>query len=246
MFTNSDVPYLTNTLGFIMNSIACYSGNYDGNDDCFSERLITNNAYSAVDAIFNCRYGWGQPPSFGPSEHIDTTFFSIFVDDTLWIGVAQAQSVIHWRAAIWGGWGVWHYCGCELNLLGDPEVHGYTSVPIALQSTHSSQIQCGSQSFTVNVTNGSVPVDDALVCLYKDGEIHETGRTNASGQVVITINPRRFDHRGRYCREHDRERGERYLDQQHCGQRPCHHQLCLRREQPCEYQDVQCRGRVGE
>jgi hypothetical protein len=189
MFTNSDVPYMTNTLGFIMNSIACYPGNFDGNDDCFAERLITNNAYSSIDAIFNDRYGWGQPPSFGPSEHIDTTFYSIFVKDTLWIGIAHAQSVIHWRAAIWGGWGVWHYCGCELNLFGDPEVNGYTSVPIALQASHSSEIHCGTQYFYVTVTDSRAPVEDALVCLYKDGEIHETDRTDASGDVVITIDP---------------------------------------------------------
>lgn len=189
MYTNSDVPSMTNTFGFIMNSIACYPGNFDGVDDCFAERLITNNAYSAIASMFNCRYGWGQPPSFGPSENIDTTFYHVFINDTLWVGVTHATALIHWRGAIWGGWGVWHYCGVELNYFGDPEVHGYVSVPVALQASHSSEINCGVQYYYVTVTDGRAPVDDALVCCYKDGEIHETCRTDASGEAILAINP---------------------------------------------------------
>jgi hypothetical protein len=189
MITNSDVPYFTNNLGFIMNSMACYPGNFDGSDDCFAERLITNNTHSGVNAIFNCRYGWGTPPQFGPSENLDTTFYSVFVDDTLWIGVAHAHSVVHWRGPIWSQWGVWHYCGCELNLFGDPEVHGYHSVPTALQASHSSEINCGVQYFSVTVTDGSNPVEDALVCLYKDSEVHVTDRTDSNGEVFLTIDP---------------------------------------------------------
>lgn len=190
MITNSDVPSLTNDLGFIMNSIACHPGDFDDVDDCFAERLITNNTYSAVDAIFNNEYGWGQPPQLGPSESIDTTFYHVIADDTLWVGIAHAVSKEHWRAWIWGSNNVWHFCGLELNLFGDPEVHGYLEVPIPLTASHSSSIPQGSQSFPVTVTDGTkAPVPDALVCCYKDGEVHETGRTNASGQVTLTINP---------------------------------------------------------
>ena len=84
MFTNSDIPGCTNDLGFIMNSIACYPGNFDGTDDAFAERLITNNAHAGINAIFNCRYGWGNPPTMGASENIDTTFYHVIADDTLW------------------------------------------------------------------------------------------------------------------------------------------------------------------
>lgn len=189
MFTNSDVPGLTNTLGFIMNSIACHPGDFDDYDDCFAERLITNNTYATIVAIFNNEYGWGQPPRMGPSEILDTTFYNVIHKDTLWTGVSHAVSKEHFRSWIWATPNVWHYCGIELNGFGDPEVHAYLDIPLALSGSHSSSIPQGNQSFPVTVTDSRAPVADALVCCYKDGEVHETGRTNGSGQVTLTINP---------------------------------------------------------
>lgn len=191
LLSNGNISSLNNQLPFICNSIACYSGNFDGGE-CFAEMLIigATSPKGCVATIFNSRYGWGNSSGpMGPSEELDTTFYSAIAHkETLWVGVAHAVSKEHNRNRVWGI-GVWHYCGTELNLFGDPEMCTYLDVPVDLHASHPSQIPQGAQNFTVTVTDSKAPVEDALVCCYKDGEVHETGRTDASGQVTLSINP---------------------------------------------------------
>ncbi|RKX69858.1 hypothetical protein DRP53_06925 [candidate division WOR-3 bacterium] len=192
VFTESDIPYLSNTLPFICNSIACYSGEFDNSyDDCFAEELIVgaNSPKGAVCTIFNSRYGFGTPPSMGPSEQMDTLFYhAICKLETLWFGVAHAISKEHFRNPIWSQ-GLWHYCGTELNPFGDPELNMYLYNPTKLHISFPEPIPPGNQNFTVTVTDSKAPVEDALVCCYQPGQIHVTGRTDASGQVTLSINP---------------------------------------------------------
>jgi len=123
VFTTSDISYLTNTMPTVMNSIACYSGDFDEYDDCFAEALVTG-AYGCVAVIMNSRYGWGSPPNMGPSEQMDTCFYSVLLKDTFNIGILHGASKNHYRNLIWDNTAAepWHYCGLELNLFGDPEM----------------------------------------------------------------------------------------------------------------------------
>ncbi|MEO0228282.1 MAG: C25 family cysteine peptidase, partial [candidate division WOR-3 bacterium] len=123
VFTTSDISYLTNTMPTIMNSIACYSGDFDEYNDCFAEALVTDDQ-GCVATIMNSRYGWGSPPSMGPSEQMDTCFYSVLLKDTFYIGVLHGASKNHYRNLIWNNAAAepWHYCGLELNLFGDPEM----------------------------------------------------------------------------------------------------------------------------
>lgn len=190
VLTSSDIPFLTNNLPFILNSIACYCGDFDEYNDCFAERLITNTDSGAVGVIMNARYGIGTPPTMGPSEQLDTCFYHIACyDDTLWLGVAHAESKEHFISPIWCG-STWHYCGTELNLFGDPEMYMYLNTPTNLYGSYQGEIPTGPQNFTVTVTDSRAPVEDALVCCYKENEVHETGWTDANGQVILSINPK--------------------------------------------------------
>ncbi len=122
VFTTSDIPYLTNVMPTILNSIACYSGDFDEYNDCFAEALVTDD-YGCVATIMNSRYGWGTPPSMGPSEQMDTCFYSVVHKDTFHIGILHGASKNHYRNLIWNAsQEPWHYCGVELNLFGDPEM----------------------------------------------------------------------------------------------------------------------------
>ncbi|HID32595.1 MAG TPA: hypothetical protein EYP24_04390, partial [bacterium (Candidatus Stahlbacteria)] len=190
LLSNSNIPSLTNQLPFICNSIACYSGNFDG-PECFAESLVrANGLKGCVATIFNSRYGWGYTNGpMGPSERLDTTFYGALTHyDTLWVGVAHAVSKEHFRNVIWSQ-GIWHYCGTELNLFGDPELYMYLYSPTRLHISFPEPIPPGNQDFTVTVTDAKAPVEDALVCCYQSGQVHETGRTDASGQVTLSINP---------------------------------------------------------
>jgi len=122
VFNSSDIPYLTNTMPTIMNSIACYSGDFDEYGNCFAEQIMNrSDGAGCVAVAMNSRYGWGTPPSMGPSEKLDTTFYSVMLKDTLPVGIIHGATKNHYRNLIWGN-GLWHYCGTELNLFGDPEM----------------------------------------------------------------------------------------------------------------------------
>jgi len=122
VFTNSDVPSLTNTMPTIINTIACYSGDFDEYANCFAEQLLNKSGGAGCVAVaMNSRYGWGSPPQMGPSEHMDTLFYGLMLKDTLHIGIIHGATKNHFRNLIWSN-GVWHYCGTELNLFGDPEM----------------------------------------------------------------------------------------------------------------------------
>ncbi|HIE06071.1 MAG TPA: T9SS type A sorting domain-containing protein [bacterium (Candidatus Stahlbacteria)] len=194
VFTEADIPYLNNDLPTILNAIGCYAGEFDCSyDDCFGEELINQTGLTdhsaGMSTMFNCRYGFGQPPNMGPSEQLDTAFYHmVCYTDTLWLGVAFAAAHEHFRNLIWTQ-GVWHYCGLEQNLMGEPEMGMYLDIPIPLYTAYPETIEAQPQNFTVSVTDSGGPVENALVCCYKENEVHEAGWTDATGQVTLNISP---------------------------------------------------------
>ncbi len=174
-----------------MNSIACYSGNFEYSD-CVAEAAHNRAGGGSIGVIFNSRYGWGpgggiHPP--GPSELLDIRFYDYFFNhDTMPMAVTNALSKEVYRNLARTS-GVWRWCYYETNLLGDPLLLMYENVPGQLSAAFSEPIGPGSQTFTVTVTADSIPVEDALVCLSKDTEVYARDYTNSSGQVSISINP---------------------------------------------------------
>ncbi len=172
----------------IMNSIACISGNFEYSD-CLAEALMNNANGGAVAAIMNSRYGWGTPPSMGPSEKMDNKFYDFFFRfDSVEIGVTHARSKDFYLYSAMSQ-PVWRWCYYCLNLFGDPNMPMWKEPPAAMDASHAGTIQTGAQSFDVTVTSGGSPVQHAFVCCYKEDEVHQTGHTNSSGQVSLTINP---------------------------------------------------------
>lgn len=177
-----------------MNSIACYSGNFEYSD-CVAEAAHNRAGGGSIGVVFNSRYGWGpgggiHPP--GPSELLDIRFYDYFFNhDTMPIGVTEALSKEVYRSAAMSQ-GVWRWCYYETNLLGDPLLLMYEDVPEQLHAFFSQPIDTGSQSFRVNVfrdTIDSIPVSGALVCLSKDTEVYARDYTDGSGNAYFTINP---------------------------------------------------------
>ena len=52
-----------------------------------------------------------------------------------------------------------------------------------------SGLDLGPQTLTYTVTEGGSPVENALVCLAKEGESHAYGLTNDLGEVVLDFLP---------------------------------------------------------
>ncbi len=173
----------------LINSIACYPGNFEYND-CLAEATHNCATGGALSVIMNSRYGWGTPPVLGPSEKLDIRFYDYFFNhDTMPIALTHAESKEVYRGWANGGEGAWRWCYFELNYFGDPLQLMYENVPVQLNANFSNPINIGIQNFTVTVTSGSNPVSQALVCVWKGSEVYERNYTNASGQVTFTINP---------------------------------------------------------
>jgi hypothetical protein len=177
----------------IHNSLGCMCGGLDlvPYGDCFAEHYLTPAAGGGY-SIMNSRYGWGSPPNMGPSEHIDTCFYhEIFREEYPYhdhLGVAHAFSKDGFVSEItWSS--NWPWTIYELNLFGDPEMPLRTDIPGELTVNHNAVIPVGTSTFNVNVTDGSSPVEDAFVCLYKEGEVYERGYTNASGNITLSLIP---------------------------------------------------------
>lgn len=173
----------------LINSIACYPGNFEYND-CLAEASHNCATGGALAVIMNSRYGWGTPPIIGPSEKLDIRFYDYFFNrDTMPIGLTHAESKEVYRNIANNSDGAWRWCYFELNLFGDPLLLMYEQIPAQLNATFASPINIGIQNFTVTVTSGSNPVPNALVCLWKGNEVYTRNYTNAAGQVTFSINP---------------------------------------------------------
>ncbi|MBU1950415.1 MAG: carboxypeptidase regulatory-like domain-containing protein [Candidatus Eisenbacteria bacterium] len=79
---------------------------------------------------------------------------------------------------------IWSYWN---NLMGDPAGEVWTAVPRLMSVSYPANVTQGTNSFTVTVSDGPLPVSGALVCLKRAGSIYETGYTNASGEVELPI-----------------------------------------------------------
>ncbi len=170
----------------IVNSIACYPGNFEYSD-CLAEQMMKAQG-SAVAVMMCSRYGWGTPPSIGPSELIDISFYDLFFNyDSSYIGSCFSASKDAYRYYA-ESQQVWRWCVYELNLFGDPVMPMWRDVPSSVDLTMPDSVQTGHRSVRVTVTHGGSPVNNALVGIYKPGEVYTNGKTNVSGQIDLMVN----------------------------------------------------------
>jgi hypothetical protein len=74
------------------------------------------------------------------------------------------------------------------NVLGDPSMQMWTTTPDTFVVTHDASLNVGSSVLSVEVRNTAMqPVENALVSLYKDGDVKEVFSTDAAGNVSFTF-----------------------------------------------------------
>lgn len=79
---------------------------------------------------------------------------------------------------IWNHWA---------NLMGDPVVDIFTAVPGPTSVTHTASLAVAANSMIVTVENISLPLEGALVCLWKGNETYATGYTDENGVVELPL-----------------------------------------------------------
>ncbi|MCX7837480.1 MAG: C25 family cysteine peptidase, partial [candidate division WOR-3 bacterium] len=172
----------------IMNSIACYPGNFEYSD-CLAEVLMNNSNGGCVAVIMNSRYGWGTPPTMGPSEKLSIRFYDfLFLRDSIEIGKAHSRSKDFYQATAQAN-NVYRWCVYELNLFGNPSLPLWTDIPGGLTVQKPDTIQTGSQTLRIIVQSQGQPVANAKVGIYKENEVLTSGYTNSQGILDILINP---------------------------------------------------------
>ena len=199
---DADTLHNQDKLGIAI-SIACWTGAWDSvpNGDCFAEHLINSPDGGLVAVMMNSRYGWGAYVNGqyvpGPSEKLDTTFFSGIFDHGVYrVGDALAYAKDLWAPYAWpesievdSSLDYLRWCIYELNLLGDPEMPLWTDTPGNLDVAHNPVHPVGGAAFSVTVADSSsgTPVESAYVCISSpnDTSIYATGWTDASGSVDL-------------------------------------------------------------
>jgi len=188
--TNANVESLLNGPRYgLIYALNCQSGGFDQND-CVGEAWVLAEGGGGF-FIGNSRYGWNSPsfPGEGPSDYYDQAFFeSIFTTGFTQVGkahadakheyVGESRSDLYMRYIMYG-----------LNLLGDPEMSIWTSVPDTMVAAFDSYTVPGPQTFSVTVTSGGVPVSGARVCLYGDNEVYCVEETGGDGVANLFIAP---------------------------------------------------------
>ncbi len=187
VLTMSQIPGLTNGIKYdIIKGINCDCGSFDGKE-CIAESLVNYPAGGCVAAMLNSRYGFGYPPSLGPSEMLDLEFYKCLQEGIYQVGVGNCASKDRTRHLALGQ-DVWRWCVYEHNLFGDPELPMYDKSPQNIDVSHPSSIGTGPQVIRVVTTSGGNPLSSALVCLMGAG-IYSVGKTNSLGWVDLFLNP---------------------------------------------------------
>lgn len=138
-------------------------------------------------------YPGGAVASLGSTEDSYTTqnhtydkwlFRAIFEDDLYRIGWISNEASSHLV-------NLGQYAKANIKMylwLGDPATEVWTDIPDDLTVDHPALIEPGTpESVDVTVTYNSNPVQEATVCLYKDGEIYEVDTTNAAGVANFSV-----------------------------------------------------------
>jgi len=177
-FRNSNVQNLTNgrKLPFI-SSIGCNNGEYDGYY-CIIEALMSEGSIDSPKGALGVLAG--------------TVSMGMTMEDLieyLWIGMFEE--------------GIWHVSAAETYaksvvnsttsdvlhamIFGDPEVAPFTVSPLPELKVEHGVVKKG--PFTVKVTDGTSPVEEALVGIVKKADYERLGSgfTDASGELTLEL-----------------------------------------------------------
>jgi len=117
-------------------------------------------------------------------------FRAIFQYKTLNIGKALKQGLDSLWMYTPDSFGLKLYS--EWNLLGDPEMNLWTSVPQPMAVAHETIIGLGEQSFNINVTaQDGMSIPNALVCVMmpNNPDFYYHSYTDSLGMITFNINP---------------------------------------------------------
>lgn len=185
---NADMTSLTNgDRQSILYTMGCYPANFE-DPTCIGEAFVQNSNGGGLAFIGNSRYGWYVAYTDNQYSFLyDRYFFrSLFDQNHVILGECFSDHKNDGPKTD----DYYRYIYTELTLLGDPELPIWTDTPNEISDVdYPDSISAGTQSFTVTVTDGGNPVNNALVCVHKENEVYKTDMTNANGEASFIITP---------------------------------------------------------
>ncbi len=177
---NVDASDLTNGDAiFSMYLMNCTNAAFDMK--CLAEYFMLNDEGGAFAVTGSSRSAF--PSASRP--YLDYYYYMMFAYDMVQLGKCFTKSrepftpsAVSETADRWT-----HFI---YNYLGDPEVNIYKAVPDTFSITKPSVATFGLNDITIDVFSDGAPVDEALVCLYKDNDDYAYGLTNGTGSITFS------------------------------------------------------------
>ncbi|MBU0517581.1 T9SS type A sorting domain-containing protein [bacterium] len=190
-FGNDDIQNLTNSLRLPFVAIpTCGTGGWGNNSNL--ENFMNVGTPTAPKGAIACfaTATTGTHTRFNNAVDVGT-FAAIFDEGCPLPGPALDRGKIELYNAFWEynfdyvqRFNDWNTMG------GDPGLIMYTHAIQYLDADIPASTTWGENSLTLTVNEPGVgPVEEAVVCFYKEGDIKEVGWTDASGQITLPLGP---------------------------------------------------------
>jgi hypothetical protein len=182
-FMTTDADQLTNGDNlFMIYALNCASGAFD--NSCLLERFVQNPNGGSICSVGSVRAAFPNNSNNYQQEFFNLLYCTgesrvgrlVALSRAPFLGLTTANYVDRWTFE-------------NYTLLGDPTLSIWTGAPAATNVAGPTGLGLGPQLLSFTVTEGGVPVEDALVCLGKDGESHVYGQTDALGQIDLNFLP---------------------------------------------------------
>ncbi len=193
-FQNDDLDAVNNGEKFtFFTSIGCGVAMFDaGSGNCFGENLVQMGTIS---------HPKGAIAFVGPTSNTHTTYNNkidkgiykgMFIEDMETPGEALLRGKMYMYAvhgdATFDGYNGSEYHFRIYHVLGDPSIHIWKEVPLAINVNHTDFVTVGDHNITATVTyqETGLPVNEAQVTLTDDNGLFVTGYTDETGTVTLT------------------------------------------------------------
>jgi hypothetical protein len=184
-FNQSNVQSLSNTYEYpFVLSHACLTGKFS-QTECFGETWAKVNNKGGI-----AFWGASTYSYWDEDDILEKRMFRAAFEETCYSIASMTDKALWHLYNYYSGGGMSRYYLDMYNILGEPSVDLWTYIAQALSVDYPSSVNQGSNIVTVTVEKpGSIPVYGALVCLYKEGEVFETGYTDLNGEVTLYPSP---------------------------------------------------------
>jgi hypothetical protein len=182
VWSNADIPSLTNTFWPWTTSVACHSGEIEAND-CLAEAYVMDPDNGAIAALYNDNYGWymSNDACALSGEFCEMEFRACWSDGYEKLGDMLNQSRSYMAPAAQSDT-YYRWCFYERNLVGDPESPCLTQrtpvIPPTVTITNPSEGEI--VSGIVDITTSTTGCIDTVE-FYIDGVLKYTDTSDPFG-----------------------------------------------------------------